>query len=778
MYIQGKSAITRMKKKKGQTLLVLIMFMLITMLVYLGLTLGNQTEVIQKMNSRANASSAIMFVDDMSMKSEYGLWAEEQAEIEASIQYLTYATSIEYIKDDEKSSELVFLTEFVNESPYDRLFETETTEVKAPRENEIVVSYESAKRNGFEIGQVITFTYDEEEFEFVISGFAVDPQFSSPMISPDRYFISEGFYEDNGIKDYQGIIGLKFVNEVVDETIIEERFRSAFPSLNPLYFSEETLIVSYNLLVVIISGILMVVAIFITIIALVIIHHIIRQAIIQKYREIGVMKVIGYSGQQIRQSFVIQFIGLGIVSGIFGVVLGIVVKKQLLSQLFDTILVTGSSTFDQFAVVTILIVNIVILVSAIVSTIQVNGIKPVQAIKYGMPLRKFRQNKFKISGKGIMPISILLSIKQILGSKRKSVSLIVTFMLISYLAFVIGTTSHTLGSHKHFIGGLLSTKLPEFTFVTEEESFNKVRDELMEIEEIDYLVYADLDTNYTTLDTEESEFTISRRAFYGDYPEDNLTLIDGRFPKGEDEIIITLTAKELSQKGIGDYIEIKHGEDVKEYLIVGLNGSVINSGVSFTTFTSKNIDQLDTDLGFYWVYTKEPITDYDAMNKKISERLNESVQIEEYDSNIGSVKESIAMFPVVMNMLLGIFMIVCAIVCINTSVIDISNSRRVYGIMKAGGFTTHSIKAVLLIKSSILTIVGVLLGYVAATLTKDLIMVLALSVTPFKHTVIAMISDPVMTGVIIIIFIAITIIGTLIPTRRVNRISPKQLISE
>jgi len=53
----------------------------------------------------------------------------------------------------------------------------------------------------------------------------------------------------------------------------------------------------------------------------------------------------------------------------------------------------------------------------------------------------------------------------------------------------------------------------------------------------------------------------------------------------------------------------------------------------------------------------------------------------------------------VMNLLLIVFLIVSGIIVLNTAIIDIKNSTKVYGILKAVGFSNSFIVRVILIKA-------------------------------------------------------------------------------
>ena len=88
------------------------------------------------------------------------------------------------------------------------------------------------------------------------------------------------------------------------------------------------------------------------------------------------------------------------------------------------------ASVDIFMLITVLLVFSIIIIFSWKATGKATKVKPVQAIKYGMPERKVKNSKYSIVTSKRKPLSWLLATKQSFANKQKTAT---TIFLITLL---------------------------------------------------------------------------------------------------------------------------------------------------------------------------------------------------------------------------------------------------------------------------------------------------------------------------------------------------------
>lgn len=781
MNIILKTSWSMIKRKKIQSILIGIIITLIAMLLYIGVSIMNLSSPSTSMFERANATENLLIINKETDRFEDTIdWWSNQKEVAGLSSYEGLMVNVEYSLGESVESELLMITEFEADSEYDLMYETQDTLAKAPKGNEILINYNFAKSRDLIIGDSLTFKNDNKTFTFIVSGFLVDPQFSSPFITVDRCFVEKGFFEKEGIINGNAILGIKYKNlEFADQYGLYEAYKKEL-NIQPLFADHESLAVSYSIISGIIGATLLSVSLFIFAIVVFVIRATVRNTILQQYKQIGVKKVIGYTNKQIRHSFLWMYNLIGIIAASIGVLLGMPIRNLINAGINADLQVGLKSEIDIYTLITVVIIVALISLFTLIATKQTNKIKPVQAIKYGMPERKVSVNGFNITKSKALPLSILLSIKQILVNKRKAIATTFTITILIYLAFVIQSTGYSLGNEEHFINNLFGYQVGDYTLVNgNDQSVHEVIKSLDSMQSISQAVYVENIIGDSTMGLENSEkLSIGAVHFYGKYPEEGLNLAKGRVPVNNKEVVISSDLGKKTGKSVGDYILIKTSNLDVNYFVSGVINTVGNGGMMYLIFDEEVPEDLAQKNGSYWIYSSEEHVIIKEVEENLKMILGKEVSVSKYDANIKNVLSTLEMFPLVINSLLVIFLLVCGVIIFNFTMIDINQSTRVYGVMKTIGYSNSSITRILVIRTVLLTSIGVIIGFVLNILTSNLIMQGIFKITPFSSIEMPVLFDGKGSLLLILLFIIMAIVATLIPARRVNRISPKMLISE
>jgi putative ABC transport system permease protein len=199
----------------------------------------------------------------------------------------------------------------------------------------------------------------------------------------------------------------------------------------------------------------------------------------------------------------------------------------------------------------------------------------------------------------------------------------------------------------------------------------------------------------------------------------------------------------------------------------GTYNSISFSGYSYTLLEKTMPVSFAQNDGLYWAYTEEDVV-IDEMDTQVKNLVGEEVTVSRYDSNVKNILSTVSSFPIIIQTLLLIFLVISGVIILNSTIMDINNSNKVYGIMKSTGFSNGLITKILVIRTMLMTAVGAIIGFVANLLTMNLVMQGVFEVTPFSSIKLPVIFEAGGSLVLLVIFIVIGIVGTLIPSKKLE----------
>lgn len=779
--ITYKLTIALLKKRIVQNTLVGLILLLITTLLYVALSIVNQSSSFDEMFSRANAVHDLLLLDkSVNDANRHAEWWLDQEDVEDVVAYETYMINANYRVGEEEISETVFLTEY-QDIDVDQLYRTETEKVSPPTDKEVIVNRYFARSRNLSIGDEIQINIDGLNHIFTIKDLVVDPQFSNPFLSPNRLYVATDYFDNNAIINPTVLLGIQYRDiNTVDVPSLMKAYELAIPDvIRPLHIEYKSIKSSYSLLLNIISSILFIVALFSFIIAVVVIRNSIRSIFDQQYRAIGVKKAIGYTNRMITQSLIYAFSSIAIIASLIGILVGLPITGLINSSLGKDVLTRTTSGLDQYAIVTFLVIVLLVYSFTYLSARKARNIMPVQAIKYGMPQDHVTQNNLQLKSLTRLPLVVALSIKHILGSRKKSFNTIVILTLLIYVVLVISNTGTTLMNKSHFASYLLGLRMPEYTVssATNDASASMLSD-LQEVNENHHVTYYEQNMGLSTKDINGEVIAAGGQTIYGDYPNDLIVLESGRMPRNESELVISAGLVRRTGKSLGDYIILESSTDKTSYLVTGINNSVSYNAEGYVKLIKTPEANTKFGNGYFWVYLEEGSVIIETVEKEIQASLGDNFQVSLYDANVQNILSTLEAFPMVISMVLILFTVISAIIMVNFTIIDIQHSKRSFGIMKAIGYSNKQIVAILCTRTILLTILGTLLGLLLNSLTMNALMNGIFAITPFSDVQLPVLFNWFLSFAMVFIFIIVNLIATLIPSRNINKISPKQLIME
>lgn len=514
-------------------------------------------------------------------------------------------------------------------------------------------------------------------------------------------------------------------------------------------------------------SVLLVFGVILFIIVLIVVGHNITSSIEMDYKNLGILKAIGYCGNQLRFIYIVQYLITAIVGSLAGFALGSVVVG-----IFNTIFVgiTGLLIGDELALLAISAcmvgIWVFMVLFIILKTVKISKIRPLNAI---VGMREVKKKPMKVNvGLTQNGLDFKMAIRQISSNFKQYIS---SLFIIALLIFFIMCVEMILTC---FEEGNILEEFYGFTFDIE----------------IDYKNNLDLKEEVDKQIAEKSEiawnseffsgtFTVDGSAVLGNAVRDSerfTNIYKGNAPAKDNEIAVTEVFAESFDIEIGDSVKIGLGETSKQFTITGFYQSVGKVGMQFTMLTS-GLETLAPD-GEITVY------DYALKDKQKAEEIvdllkdkyGEDMQITTIKDVLGVIDTISSLSKLIVILVYGISIIfiisVISMVCRKLFTME----QHDYGIYKAIGFTSGRLRSQFSLRFVCIGIVGVVVGLVLSLCLNKVIlgmMLKSMGITNFNanYTVISMILPAIIMCVTLFIC-------SFFASRRINKVNTKMLIVE
>ena len=290
---------------------------------------------------------------------------------------------------------------------------------------------------------------------------------------------------------------------------------------------------------------------------------------------------------------------------------------------------------------------------------------------------------------------------------------------------------------------------------------------------------------------------------------DELKLIEGSFPKNENEIVISnhvITNGGLDYK-VGDIVTFTYGsrnidgnitlanselaygealtnEGTHTYKIVGIvdrSNFESYSACGYTAFTlDVNSDKGNVNL--YVMFNK---------NKKIIKQSEELAKELSYDYDISYNSTLLALYGEstysnVMTTMISMMMIMltlvsigCVIVIYNSFAISVMERKREFGLLSSIGATKKQLAHTVFFEAVVVGVIGIILGIVGAYIGIGcVVLVINNLISDMLDYKLYLVTNPLFIIIPVIFMIVVIFISSLIPSRRASKISPIEAIRQ
>ena len=598
-------------------------------------------------------------------------------------------------------------------------------EVKKVDEGEIYVSPSLKSKYNLKIGDKIIFELSRNGGEkvFTVKGYFEDPFMGSSMIDMKSFLISEA--------DFSEVEGI--LNKTSDFYTLGRHgamlhiFKSSNSKLSSSEFNElvneDTSLAQYKefvytdssihgfmlILQNIFTGFLIAFVFILIFVSMIVIGHSISNAIEQEYKDMGILKTIGYTSGGIRSVQFLQYF-LGIVSGM---TLGFVCSIQVIDAAAKlTITSTGLLIPTALPYVQCLLAFAIILcvfaVFILAKTVRVVKISPLRAINgHTQGQAPYVKKNTIIVSEGL---SFHLAMRQIASGVKRYVGTGIVAILLVFFVSVVGRMNTWLGPNGE---GLMDA----FSVADHDLGVQRMSD--VNMEEIENVIssYSQIKDTYEIAMQSVTVNGVDYTANAIDKPS-RLHILSGKTCSRDNQIVITeFVAKDLGV-GIGDSVTVKHESHSNTYMVTGIYQCANEMGANIA-MSREGYAKIGNVNSYIWC--RHYILADSSVNGEIMNYLQKMYPVDlavhtNSWSGLDGIVNTMHLLTAFMYVVVVIFILV---------VIGLTSSKMLFAeqrdmaVFKSIGFTSLNLRLAFAIRFGIVVAAGAVIGIAFSCILAD-----------------------------------------------------------
>lgn len=776
-----KLVIANIRKGKSAASSLALLILISAVLLNVGLTImfSIQTFYDEKVEELQEAHAAIMMKQDSRVAGPLN-FLKSYPGVEGALQEdVLLLTSAQFQYSNSELTSDVALLNAETDRDFPRLKFTERLD--SISDQDIYLPYRFKLGAGYKLGDTFEFSYADQTYNYRIAGFFESALLGNIDMGMIKFMLPDAAYgsleQKLGAGAQTSLLSVRLEHSADSPKLIEaysRQFETGASRGGELYWSGDVVMVkSANTMTInIVAMILVAFAAIVVLVSLIVIHFRIANSIEDGIVNIGILKSLGYTSREIRGSMLAQFAGIALLSSLLGIVLsywimpvfgGII--SSLAGLLWTMRVDVGLHAFS------ILLILVTVLAVTLWSSRRIHDLQPVEALRGGLAAHSFRKN-FVPLDKSSGGLTWMLACKAVLGSLKQNLLIACIIAAVTSASVFAVVLYYNVGADRTTFIQLVGSETAEVVAITKPgtDSANFIQ----ELEAMEGVVKA------TILDVTMMEIEGNR--YYTQVTEDfsrleNNTVYEGRYPKYNNEIVISGAISKEIGKGIGDTVSVTVQGETKTYLVTGLSQSINFLGL-VASITKEGIEQLapDYESSVFNIYLDQisTVNFIKQLNAQWGERLDSVTDLEEVFNSQSSIYIT-ALFSV-MVLILTITSVVVILILYLVIKTMILKRRRELGIYKAIGYTTLQLTNQIALSFVPVVVTGILAGSVIGYIFTNPLLAFLLSSAGIFN-----VDFRVPLVGIIILGLGITALAyavSLLVSSRIRHISTYELITE
>ena len=664
-------------------------------------------------------------------------------------------------KDITLLNQMMLYINDIKNTPEFKISEVSNDE-KSPQKGEIWIPKILASPCGIKLGDKIVLDYNDP-IELTVSGIYTAKVLITSNLAFGPVIVSE---EDKNLFKDEKDASIFGVNLKDNTTESIEELRNDY-KYGVLFVSRTDLITNFMSVAGSVGSFGIIAALVVFCVALAMIRYIVKVTIMNEYKYIGIYKSLGYTSKKITGFYLKGYMVVGLISAILGSFILLPVVKTLginSSQNAEGFAITPVSY--SMCILSILLFMLLLFISIRGALKPIRKLTAVEIMNIGMRLNAKRVTKSIIKN---AKTPLEAAINDIFKHKIINSLIIVVFTLSTFLSLLFSTMAYS--SYKMNDNANLWFAVPKNNTYAmgniNEDFINWLKDD----ERVESFIYGNL-VYSTTLTSEDTNNSLNSITFnlYNDFSQEVTGVkINGKPPENNNEIVATSKALDLLDHSVGDTIHLEINGVNREYKITGTYDTLLSSiGIMMTTDAMKECNQ--NYLPYTSFITLKNESDFDNFSKDIEDMFNGITVESDWFAIDNAIQSTKTMLLGISGIMIFIFTVFAMLNILITLLIESSNKRREYGILKALGFTNSYITKQNIYKSMLCVSISTILA---------LTLHLSISRRFLSMQVIdAFTNSNALMASLIILILLVTLLVTYLITLSVKKIMPTELMEE
>ena len=663
------------------------------------------------------------------------------------------------------------------------------------KKGEIYLPYGLTTKLNAEVGSKLEMDFLNSHETFTVKGFVQEAYMGSSIIGYKMVFLSDEdfdhFYKLNkeSIVDPEtdgwviGKIVFVYPSDKADESsnifLRDLTLKTKLNDMARATMTRETAEHYTGLFIEIILAVITGFAILLFVIFLIVAGHNISTEMEIEYRNLGILKSLGFSDKKIQLIYVYQYLIIELIGTLLGVIISIPCERIMSKVFFSlTALLPEKKLPIVESLIFMALLFAVTIIYVYLFTRKISKTSPVKAITNGREDYYFDSRLNVSVRKGCM--AFWLGLRQITSAPKRYISIVIVTVL---LIFTIITTE-LMSGYIQSRNALISMGEP---FAEIEFSF-KVAEPDCKVSDIEAIIrkYSEIEGRQYKSNVYTSVNGESMMTFVKGYPEELSSVYKGREVKYDNEVVITEQVSKLLDVGIGDKLTIGRNKQSAEYVVVGIFQTMNDTGkaiaVSLDGFSRLREDPSEKytidQLGMYGVVLKDP-SKGPEIEKEIRKKYGDVLEVEynDFDNKDGFLINDFYLAAEGSKLLIYILSFAFAIVTIvMVCAKAFIQERTDLGIYRATGFSVGRVRSSFAARFMIISMLSSVVAVILGRLYSAKLLASVFSLFGIGH--IEMEYGPMFFIKPIVIFALCYLVFGYIASRKVKKLSARELITE
>lgn len=719
--------------------ITLAVFVFITMSVVLGASatniIANLTQSISELKERAVPADITQMHAGVYDQSEIDRFTEQYQEHIAMQETMVLLNiegiNIHYGDNKTMAGTIQDIFFVVQNRKFDFLLDLDNEKLEV-KEGEVAVPIHFMVEHDLNIGDMLTVESGEYQKEFVISDYVRDYEMNAAIASSKRFVINQMDHNkllEKQIGEPEYIIEFKLKENGDAQTIqtayIEEGLPANGPTVGAMVFMLFNVMsdLAIAMVIILISFLLIIISAYC-------IKLTFLTTMDEDLREIGVMKAMGISQNDIKKVYLIKYKTMSVVAGVIGYLLsfGVVNLFSGNMRLYLSSDLSGNLKYGLSLIAPLLVYFLIVMYCKKVLK-KIDKITAVEALRTNvMELEKDRKYSFPLLNNRFFSTNFYMGLRDVGKRFRLYRLLLIIFVVSTFIIILPLNVYNTMNSPEFstYMGiGKSNMRIDLRKTATITEDFKNLQEDLQNDSDIQKSA-AYITCYYQIKNTEGSWDYISIET--GDFSMFPLNYLEGRAPEGEDEISLSYgnASKDGLNKKVGDEVVVKVFGTDKTLKVSGIYQDITNGGKTAKADKSLGLNE-DSVL---WYIVNIDVVPGININEKMdyyqstyaSAQVND---IKEYTrQTLGNLIDQ--MSTVVIGGI-AIALIIAVLITALFLKMLLSKDMSQIAIMRSVGLTSKNIQHQYMTGTLAVLVVGIILGVTTSNYLGEFIVSLAMS---------------------------------------------------